>query len=519
MTSLEEKPQALKQDWTGLPMRALLERVDHGIALTDAAGILRWCNPLLADCYLGNLEDDGGGLLGRAATEIFRPLFHEPGHWDRVVAAVRRLGHAPKGRIEIENLSIGWGGRPMRRIDLVLCDLAATTCEGAEAAGAETAGPGWVAWYFYDATALRKTEENLQALLRHSNDGIFMIDAECRLRVFNEACQRITGYPAEDALLREVTCNLLFQCSAAECPHEAARPAGEANALCFMRAGSPQTRELPIRTKTGGQVWVEISYAPVLDEAGRIAYVLGILRDVTQRRQLEEQLRVARKLATLGELTSAMAHEIKNPLGIIMSAAEVIMNPERPEEQRRQAAEYIREETHRLDERMRVFLNFSRPRPPEFKPQSIHRVLAQTIIAYETLAREGLTIKTDYAPCLPHTRIDADQMQQVFLNLFMNADQAMREGGAMTISTRREGDGWIAVEVSDEGPGLPAGKQEQLFEPFFSTKPRGTGLGLAIVMHIVTAHGGRVEARNRAGREGESGETRGACFTVLLPCE
>lgn len=480
------------------PLAAALERIDHGVALTDAAGRLRWCNPSLAECHLDGAET---GALGRPAAEVLRPLFRDEAQWARVEAALERLGRSPKGRVEIENLAFGRGRHAARRIDLVLCELGAD----------DPAAAGWVAWYFHDTTAWRRADENLQALLRHSSDGIFMIDADCRLRVFNEACERITGLAAEDVLGRETTCNTIFQCGDGGCIHAAAAPLeSPAEPVCFLKGGPHQTRELPIRTAGGGQLWVEISYAPVLDEAGRIAYVLGILRDVTQRRALEEQLRLTRKLATLGELTSAMAHEIKNPLGIILSAAEIIMNPERVEEDRRQAAEFIRDEAKRLDERMSVFLNFSRPRPPEFSVQSIHRVLMQTIIAYETLARPGLAIWTDFGPCLPHVRIDADQMQQVFLNLLMNADQAMPAGGTITISTRPgAAEGWVAIEVADEGPGLPEAEIAKIFEPFYSTKPRGTGLGLAIVMHIVTAHGGRVEVRNR--------EPAGAAFTVSLP--
>jgi signal transduction histidine kinase len=479
-----------------LPLLETLDHVDHGIALTDGEGRVRWCNALLLECYLRDRSPEA--WCGRPYAEIFEPLFFEPAHWRRVEAALARLPHAPKGRVEIENVGVNWGGPAPRRIDLVLCDLGASEASPL---------PGWVAWYFYDLTAFRKCEENLQALLRHSTDGIFMIDADCRLRVFNEACERITGWRADEVLHRDATCNLIFLCSDPACTcKQAQNPCS--NDFCFVRENGGAPREMSIKTKQGRSVWVEVSFAPVADEAGRVAYVLGILRDVTQRRQLEDQLRLTRKLATLGELTSAVAHEIKNPLGIIMSAAEIVTNPSRPESQRRQAADFIREEVKRLDERIKVFLNFSRPRPPEFKPQSIHRVLTQTVFAYDTLARTGLRIETDFAPELPEVRIDADQMQQVFLNLLVNADQAMPAGGTITVATRRGEGERILVEVADEGVGLPE-DTSRLFEPFFSTKPQGTGLGLAIALHIVSAHGGTIEARNR--NEG------GAIFTVSLP--
>ncbi len=483
----------------GLPILDALERVDQGIALTDNAGMVRWCNSTLADCYLH--IDTAEGWRGRSADQLFRPLFPCEDEWCRIAAALARLRHAPKGRIEIDGLSLAWGGRRMRSIDLVLNDF-----------GGEPASPypGWAGWYFYDVTEFRKTEENLQALLRHSSDGIFMFDADCRLRLFNEACERITGYRAEDVMHSEFSCGSIFNCTNADCIHKLKENIPElmAGQFCFRKGAAPHTQELLIKRKDGESAWVEISYAPVSDDDGQVAYVLGILRDVTQRRQLEDQLRLTRKLATLGELSSAMAHEIKNPLGIILSAAEIIMNPQRPEDQKRQAAEFIRDEAKRLDERMKVFLKFSRPKPPEFTSQNIHRILTQTIIAYRTLSREGLEIKTDFAPNLPRVSIDTDQMQQVFLNLLMNADQAMPAGGTIAIATRLH-EGTVQIEIADEGIGLPEGDQSRLFEPFFSTKAKGTGLGLSIVMQIVMTHHGKVEARNRPDG--------GALFTVTLP--
>ena len=480
-----------------LPLADLLDRVDHGIALSDPEGRVRWCNPLLAECYLQ--AEGPEEWQGKPFTELFGGLFPHRGDWERVAMGLDRLAHAPKGRVELGDLSLAWGGRPMRRIDLVLCDLSE---------GASANGKGWVAWFFYDTTAVRKTEENLQALLLHSYDGIFMIDDECRLRVFNEACERITGYTADEVIQGESSCNRIFQCSSVRC----GSPTGRAcsNDFCFKHGQlDPQTRVHQIQRKSGEMVWAEVSYAPVFDDQGEMAYVLGILRDVTRRHQLEEQLRLTRKLATLGELTSAMAHEIKNPLGIIMSASEIILSPERSEDQKRQAAQFIRDEVRRLDERMKVFLKFSRPRPPDIKPQDVRRVLTQTILAYQTLARDELRILTHLDEDLPDVLIDADQMQQVFLNLIMNGDQAMHGAGTIEVTGRRLPSGEIAIEVADEGVGLPEGDRSQLFEPFFSTKAKGTGLGLSIVLHIVTAHQGRVEAGNRP--------QGGAVFTVVLP--
>jgi signal transduction histidine kinase len=508
---MNRNPEKVKQSGAtppagdeALPLAIMLERVDFGVVLTDAEGRVRWCNPLVVEYYLR--RETAAHWSGQPVEKIFAPLFTES-DWHRVDGGLRRLRQSAKGRLELDGLALTWGGHSRRVIDLVLADLGVN---------ASAPRPGWIAWFLYDVTRLRHADENLQALLRHSTDGIFMLDGDCRIRVFNQACERITGWPADDVLHQDTACRQVFGCHDERCActdpgvGESAAAPECMREFCFQRSDQgPLTHERPIRTRSGAERWVEISYAPVANDQGQVVYVLGILRDMTRRRQLEEQLNLTRKLATLGELTSAMAHEIKNPLGIILSSAEIVANPNRPDEQKRQAAEFIRDEAKRLDERMQVFLKFTRPRPPEFVVQSIHRVLTQTIIAYQTLARDGLTLETQFGKQLPHVRIDADQMQQVFLNLLMNADQSMPGDGRVTILTRGAGGDAIEIEIADEGLGLPIEAVQRLFEPFFSTKTKGTGLGLSIVMQIVVAHGGSVTAANRP--EG------GSRFTVRLP--
>jgi two-component system NtrC family sensor kinase len=136
--------------------------------------------------------------------------------------------------------------------------------------------------------------------------------------------------------------------------------------------------------------------------------------------------------------------------------------------------------------------------------------LTQTIIAYRTLAREGLDVQTRFEKQLPHVLIDVDQMQQVFFNLLVNADQAMPAGGVIEITTRlSEDQHHIKIEVADQGPGLPGDNLNRIFEPFYTTKSKGTGMGLSIVLHITHAHQGEVFAVNR--------DEGGAALTVSLP--
>ncbi len=493
-------------DVTSLQIEHALWRMDHGFALTNNGGNVCWCNHDLGEICLARSSEP---FEGRNYEQILGSIFLLPEEWVRVQKAYEEVSGRRTDRVRIDGLSIGRNDQPARMIDLVLDVLVNPAISPEEV---------WVAWHFYDVTSYRSTEENLQALLRHSSDGIYLIDTCCRLLVFNPACERITGYDAQDVMHQSGSFAAIFI-------GEDIQTRAYGRVALFLREGDKVSvnvdlfkndesgsvvQESLIRKKDGECQWVEINYGPVMDETGELIYLIGIVRDISRRRQMEEQLRIARKLATLGELTSAMAHEIKNPLGIIHSSAEIIMNPDRPEEQRREAAQFICEESRRLDQRMQVFLKFSKPKPPIFTLQSIHRVLTQTIIAYRTLARQGLEVETRQGKQLPHVLIDADQMQQVFLNLLVNADQAMPSGGLIVIATRLSKDQHhIEIEVSDQGPGLPEEDLNRVFEPFYSTKSTGTGMGLSIVLQITQAHNGEVMVTNR--------DEGGAAFVVSLP--
>jgi PAS domain S-box-containing protein len=328
--------------------------MDHGFVLTDQENRIRWCNHVLGKTYLTGQDEP---FEGQYYEQVFGDIFLLPGEWEQVRNAFKKVTSRQCDRIRIDGLSVGSHDQPVRMIDVVLDGLVNPVILSEE---------GWVAWHFYDVTSYRTTEENLQALLRHSSDGIYLIDTLCRPLVFNPACERITGYDAQDVIHQSEMFAMIFIGE-----HVQTRAYGRA--AIFLREGNevrinvdlfrsglvrPVVQESLITKRDGEHQWVEVNYGPVTDEKGDLIYLIGIVRDISRRRQMEEQLRLATKLATLGELTSAMAHEIKNPLGIIHSSAEIIMNPERPEGQKNQAAHFICEEARRLDQKIQVFLKF-----------------------------------------------------------------------------------------------------------------------------------------------------------------
>ncbi len=245
------------------------------------------------------------------------------------------------------------------------------------------------------------------------------------------------------------------------------------------------------------------------------------------------------RLATLGQFTAVIAHELRNPLGVILSSAQVISNPKRTPEMKERAAQFIVEEVRRLNADVTDFLNFARPKPPEIRPTDLGEVARHAVDAWraspETTAgaaaaaatpadgaagdaaagsgRPAIVAELAVEPALPRAAADPDQLHQLLLNLLYNASQAIGgevppRPGRIEVRVRRAARR-LALDVRDDGPGIPPDVRAHLFEPFFTTKKRGSGLGLAVIDQIVRAHGGELLLDTEVGR--------GTTFSVLLP--
>jgi len=240
-----------------------------------------------------------------------------------------------------------------------------------------------------------------------------------------------------------------------------------------------------------------------------------VIRDVTDQKMLQEQLIQSEKMSAIGQLVSGVAHELNNPLAGISAFAQLLLSEKRFPPDQRTAAEMIYAEARRASRIVQNLLTFARQHKPERTPTSVNQVLDDTLElrGYELRVR-GIDVQRDYDEQSPETMADAHQLQQVFLNLITNAEQAMeraeRDQQRLTIRTRRTGN-VIRVEVEDTGPGIPPNLLERIFNPFFTTKPTGsgTGLGLSISLGIVREHEGRIWAENAT--------QSGARFVIELP--
>jgi PAS domain S-box-containing protein len=276
----------------------------------------------------------------------------------------------------------------------------------------------------------------------------------------------------------------------------------------FAGAGRLE-EELELAPPAGEPRLMLVSTTP-LAEGGE---VLAILRDITHRRALERQLMHAEKLASVGILAAGVAHEIGNPLSAVSGYAQLLEKDDISPEERREFARAVHEQSQRIHKIIRDLLDYSRPSPAQGQQVEVNQAIEAVLNMFFTskrLSSYHLAINRDLARGLPRVRLDRDQLQQVVLNLVMNAAQAMEGGGVLTIATAAR-QGWVRISFADTGPGISPEHLRTIFDPFFTTKPpgQGTGLGLSICDRIINQAGGRIEVASRPGK--------GATFTIWLP--
>lgn len=223
-----------------------------------------------------------------------------------------------------------------------------------------------------------------------------------------------------------------------------------------------------------------------------------IQKRAQERLKLKEQLSRAKHLSSLGEMVAGVSHEIRNPLGIISSSAELLKKKMDMDDTSSRIPDIIIEESSRLNDIITDFLNYARPREPNLFPCHIDEVIDKNIEYLSTHIQDrGITIRSNYAPNLPNIRADADMLYQAFLNILINAMQAIPEKGNINITIKSESQ-YVWIDFEDRGSGIKKENMEKIWDPFFTTKDKGTGLGLGIVKNIIEAHDGQIFISNRS---------------------
>jgi PAS domain S-box-containing protein len=352
----------------------------------------------------------------------------------------------------------------------------------------------------------RRERDRLDLILEHVGQPIAVCDSSGKFILFNQRAE------------------LLFQ-ERDDMPAQAARAVRNNSVkltsfISALASGVETGRQAEIELidpEVGDSLPMEITSAEVLDATGQVTAVVSVLHDLSEireleRRRVEQQLFESEKLAAVGRLAASIAHEVNNPLEAIKNSLYLLSTGK--VEQNARFLDVARKETERVSHIIRQMLGFAR-RTGEAEWIDVNQIIEETLILVEKKMRQArVELVRDFDVRVPKVRARADQLRQVFLNLMLNAQQAIERGGAIRISTSRYESALqptISVAINDTGRGIPEADIPRIFEPFFSTRTKGTGLGLWVTQDIVRHHGGRIEVTSTEGQ--------GTTFNVILPVD
>lgn len=340
-------------------------------------------------------------------------------------------------------------------------------------------------------------------------DGVIVVESSGRITLCNPAAEQITGFSNKQA--KGVEFEKLFALE---------------STLVDMVAKTIRTgitisdHENVVIRSTGRITPVAVTCYPLVEGNGKNIGAILTLKDITYIRELEAAVRQADRLSTLGTLAAGLAHEVKNPLGGIKGAAQLLEREFKPDSEMLEYTRVVIRETERIDHIIRELLELASPRALKLAPVNLHKVLGDILLLQkQAVADRKITFIQHFDPSIPDIMADEEMLTRLFLNLICNALDAMGIDGRLTVSSRVLADyrmtqnekhsRMVAIEVGDDGPGILQEDLENIWTPFFSTKSGGTGLGLTICHKIVSEHRGMIKAESDPGH--------GTKFTVLLP--
>ena len=324
---------------------------------------------------------------------------------------------------------------------------------------------------------LRDIQAMAMEIIRSFPAGLLILDAKGHLRFANKTAENLLEKPL-GKLVGQVLPPLM---------PEVLRPL-----LQNPETAIPESEILLPHDKA--PIPISVSISPIQSQGEVLGRVL-VLRDLSEIRRLEEEVRRREKLAAVGQLAAGVAHEIRNPLSSIKGFATHFRQLFAPESPHHEAAEILIREVNRMDRVIGELLEFARPSDIQPLPTPPEPLIRHTLRLIEPDARASDIRMDIQIPELPEISMDPDRVTQVLLNLYLNAIQAMGKGGVLTVSAKLE-NGFLALNIQDTGKGIPEGDIPKIFDPFYTTKSKGTGLGLAVVEKIITAHGGRIRVES-----------------------
>ena len=377
-----------------------------------------------------------------------------------------------------------------------------------------------------DVTQQKKLEQQIrelknfnESIIQSIGSGLMTLDLNMKITSFNSSAEEILGYKADEVVGKQLEDILVKE---------------DLEKLLPILNGTEQSlmnREIDLTTKNNRKIHIGFTVTPRIDNRNRRVGTIIAFRDISQIKQMQAEVIRMDRLASLGVLASGIAHEIRNPLAGIKTVAQTLEEEIEQGDPKREYLARIIRQVNRMDELLRAFFSYARPRPPVRKFYRLHEIVHEvTALLKQRMEKNHIAFHESYEPDLPLIFVDFHQIQQVLINLFINAIDAMPEGGELRLEAKQTYETiqrvdrrgrrfpvptrsmlYADVRISDTGIGISRDNLQKIFDPFFTTKSQGSGLGLSIVYRIIEEHRGDIQVDSVLGK--------GTTFRLLLPTE
>ena len=345
---------------------------------------------------------------------------------------------------------------------------------------------------------LEESKSHLEAMLGGIADGVVFTDQENKITFINEAAETIFGITRDDWIGKDFK--------------DAHSPEAHQKALYLigdMRTGKMKSYSSEIKS---GEKTIFARFSPIMHGPEYLG-IIFITRDITEMKRLEAELLQSEKLALIGKMSSAIAHEMRNPLVPIGGFANLIYKRVEEGSPLKKYAGIIVGEIERLEGLLQNILYFTKDITPILEPSNLNEVIHEVLVLYnKTFSDKEIELSGLLSPDIPLIQLDPSRIKQALINIFSNAIHAMPDGGTLTIKTSRKEENdrsYASINIGDTGTGIPEDIRGKIFDPFYTTKVQGLGLGLTLTQRIVESHSGQIEVESREGK--------GTTFIINLP--
>jgi len=479
-------------------LRNLFERVRHGLFISSKEGKFLDCNQALLD------------MLGYPSKEEFlkiniaQDLYVNPEDRKTLKERIEREGDVKDWEVEFkkkdgDRITVLLTGYPIKNEKGEVVGYQGINLDISERKRIEN--------------ELREANEFFKNLIESSVDGIIASDMKGDIFIFNKGAEALTGYTPEEVIGKLHITKIYPEGVAKEIMKKLRSPE-------YGGVGKLNSIQFNVVNKAGEEIPFQLSAALIYDGKGQEIASVGIFTDLRSRMRMEKKLQEthlqlvsSEKLASLGKLAAGIAHEINNPLGGILIYSSLMMEDLPEEDHKRQDLARIVQEAGRCKDIVKSLLEFARQTEQKMEPTDINRAINDGLFFLVNQALfHNIQINKKLDPFLPFVRGNASQLKQVFMNIIVNAAEAMQGNGTLTIATFPNSDRKsVSIEFTDTGEGIPEENLTRIFDPFFTTKDvgKGTGLGLATSYGIVKDHGGKISVKSKVGE--------GTTFAIELP--